>query len=153
MCGITGFYQNRKLADKSVLKKMNDRITHRGPDDEGFFFNGKAGLAARRLSIIDLKTGHQPLSSYSGKCHITYNGEVYNFAELRKDLISMGYKFRTQTDTEVIVNLYEEFGTDFVTRLRGMFAIGRYDRRKEKLILARDHNGIKPHYYTFLTGR
>ncbi len=153
MCGITGFYQNRKLADKSVLKKMNDRITHRGPDDEGFFFNGKAGLAARRLSIIDLKTGHQPLSSYSGKCHITYNGEVYNFAELRKDLISMGYKFRTQTDTEVIVNLYEEFGTDFVTRLRGMFAIGIYDSRKERLILARDHTGIKPLYYTFLPGK
>lgn len=150
MCGITGFYQNHPVADKKILKKMNDRIIHRGPDDEGFYYTGKVGLAARRLSIIDLKTGHQPLSSQSGRCWITYNGEVYNFFELREELIAKGYKFRTKCDTEVIVNMYEEYGEEFVNKLRGMFAIGIYDIKKDKLVLARDHIGIKPLYYSFL---
>lgn len=148
MCGICGFLQTDGSADKNILKVMNDQIIHRGPDDEGYYYNGKVGLAARRLSIIDLKTGHQPLHSHSGNNWITYNGEVYNFQELREDLISRGYKFRTKTDTEVIVNMYEEFGTDFVKKLRGMFAIGIYDLKNDKLILARDHVGIKPLYYT-----
>lgn len=150
MCGITGFYQNHPVADKKILKKMNDRIIHRGPDDEGFYYTGKVGLAARRLSIIDLKTGHQPLSSQSGRCWITYNGEVYNFFKLREELIAKGYKFRTKCDTEVIVNMYEEYGEEFVNKLRGMFAIGIYDIKKDKLVLARDHIGIKPLYYSFL---
>ncbi len=148
MCGICGFYQNSGTADKGTLKLMNDQIIHRGPDDEGYFFNGKTGLAARRLSIIDLKTGHQPLKSSSGNSWITFNGEIYNFKELRADLISKGYKFRTNGDTEVVVNMYEEFGTEFVGKLRGMFAAGIYDSKKDKLILARDHIGIKPLYYT-----
>jgi len=147
MCGICGFYQNDNRADRDVLKRMNDRIRHRGPDDEGFFLEGKVGLAARRLSIIDLVTGHQPLSSHTGNAWITFNGEVYNFPDLRRDLEAKGVRFRTKTDTEVVVNMYEVYGLDFVERLRGMFAIAIYDRRAQRLILARDHVGIKPLYY------
>jgi asparagine synthase (glutamine-hydrolysing) len=151
MCGICGFYQTESLADKSTLKLMNDQIIHRGPDDEGFYFEGEVGLAARRLSIIDLVTGHQPLPSFSKNCWITFNGEVYNFKELRNVLESRGYEFRTQTDTEVVVNLYEEYGLDFTSKLRGMFAIGIYDIRKKWLLLVRDHIGIKPLYYYYDT--
>ncbi len=149
MCGICGFYQLEAEADKTVLKRMNDRIIHRGPDDDGFYMSpdGKTGLAARRLSIIDLQTGHQPLASHSQDNWLTYNGEVYNFPELRQDLEAKGYRFRTKTDTEVIVNLYEEYGTEFVKMLRGMFAVGIYDSRRRRLVLARDHIGIKPLYY------
>ncbi len=149
MCGICGFYQQEKEAENHILKEMNNQLVHRGPDDEGFFFstNGRIGLAARRLSIIDLQTGHQPLSSQSGNSWITYNGEVYNFKELRQELQSMGFQFKTQSDTEVIVNLYEAFGIEFVKKLRGMFAIGIYDQKNDKIILARDHNGVKPLYY------
>ncbi|MCK5221630.1 MAG: asparagine synthetase B, partial [Candidatus Aminicenantes bacterium] len=99
MCGICGFLQTNGSADKNTLKVMNDQIIHRGPDDEGYYYNGKVGLAARRLSIIDLKTGHQPLHSYSGNSWITYNGEVYNFQELRTDLIQQGYQFNSTSDT------------------------------------------------------
>lgn len=149
MCGICGFYQFEQEADQVVLKKMNDRIIHRGPDDEGYYYNfgGKVGLAARRLSIIDLTTGHQPLCSHSKKNWITYNGEVYNFTELREELQNRGYIFRTKTDTEVVVNLYEEYGIDFVKKLRGMFAIGIFDIANDRLVLVRDHVGIKPLYY------
>jgi len=147
MCGICGFYQFEREAKQDTLKLMNDQIIHRGPDDEGYYLKNGVGLAARRLSIIDLVTGHQPLASASGKNWITYNGEVYNFKCLREELQTLGYKFRTETDTEVIVNLYEEFGLDFVTKLRGMFAIGIYDVQNERLVLARDHVGIKPLYY------
>ncbi len=148
MCGICGFFQNSKIADLETLKLMNDQIVHRGPDDDGYYFNGKIGLAARRLSIIDLVTGHQPLATQSGRVWITYNGEVYNFKELKKDLEEKGYKFNTETDTEVIATLYEEYGTGFVKKLRGMFAVGIYDLKKDVLVLARDHIGIKPlHYY------
>lgn len=147
MCGICGFFQVEKRGDKNTLRLMNDQIIHRGPDDDGYFFNGNIGLAARRLSIIDLKTGHQPLHSHSGNNWITFNGEIYNFRELREELISLGYKFRTKGDTEVVVNLYEEFGTEFVLKLRGMFALGIYDKKKDRLVLARDHIGIKPLYY------
>ncbi|MCK5056022.1 MAG: asparagine synthase (glutamine-hydrolyzing), partial [Candidatus Aminicenantes bacterium] len=154
MCGICGFYQFEKEADQAALKVMNDQIVHRGPDDEGYYYahGGKVGLAVRRLSIIDLDTGHQPLCSYSKKNWITYNGEVYNFPELRKELQAKGYTFRTKTDTEVVVNLYEEYGCDFVKKLRGMFAIGIYDSAKDRLVLARDHVGIKPLYYYIKPG-
>jgi asparagine synthase (glutamine-hydrolysing) len=147
MCGICGFYQISPEADEAILRAMNDRIVHRGPDDEGYYFTGKVGLAARRLSIIDLVTGHQPLPSHSKKSWITYNGEVYNFMELRQELESRGCRFRTNTDTEVIVNLYEVYGLDFVQKLRGMFAFAIYDAPHDRLILARDHVGIKPLYY------
>ncbi|MCU0237073.1 MAG: asparagine synthase (glutamine-hydrolyzing) [Acidobacteria bacterium] len=131
---------------------MNDQIVHRGPDDEGFFLADGVGLAARRLSIIDLTTGHQPLSSRSGNSWITYNGEVYNFPELRQELAGRGYEFRSQSDTEVVVNLYEEYGLEFVKKLRGMFAFAIYDRKNRRLVLARDPIGKKPLYYA-LDGR
>jgi asparagine synthase (glutamine-hydrolysing) len=147
MCGICGFYQLEKKAGKDELIRMNDRIVHRGPDDDGYYFQGNVGLAARRLSIIDLKTGHQPLPSYSENNWITYNGEVYNFQERRKELETKGYRFRSGADTEVVVNLYEEYGTEFVKKLRGMFACAIYDIKNHRLVLARDHLGIKPLYY------
>ncbi|UCH95204.1 MAG: asparagine synthase (glutamine-hydrolyzing), partial [Candidatus Aminicenantes bacterium] len=121
-------------------------------DDEGYYVGDHVGLAARRLSIIDLETGHQPLPSHSKNNWITYNGEVYNFPELRKELEARGYRFRTRTDTEVIVNLYEEYGTGFVKKLRGMFAIGIYDKKNDRLVLVRDHVGIKPLYYCLKPG-
>jgi asparagine synthase (glutamine-hydrolysing) len=152
MCGICGFYQYENEADQQILVVMNNQIIHRGPDDEGYYFENHVGLAARRLSIIDLKTGHQPLPSHSKANWITYNGEVYNFPELRAELEAKGYKFRTRTDTEVIVNLYEEYGTGFVKKLRGMFAIGIYDKKNHRLVLARDHVGIKPLYYCLKPG-
>jgi len=147
MCGICGYYQFEKEADAGTLKKMNDQIIHRGPDDEGFFQKDAVGLAARRLSIIDLTTGHQPLCSQSGNSWITYNGEVYNFPELRRELEQRGYTFRSQSDTEVVVDLYEEFGLEFVKKLRGMFAFAIYDQKKRRLLLARDPIGKKPLYY------
>jgi asparagine synthase (glutamine-hydrolysing) len=150
MCGICGFFHLQQGADAATLKRMNDRIVHRGPDDDGFFLETGVGLAARRLSIIDLTTGHQPLASSSGDCWIAYNGEVYNFAELRRDLEGRGRSFRTQSDTEVVVNLYEEYGLDFVNRLRGMFACAIYDRRRRRLVLARDPLGKKPLYYALI---
>lgn len=149
MCGICGFFQASPVADQRVLKLMNDQLIHRGPDDEGFYFNQGVGLAARRLSIIDLVTGHQPLASHSGKSWITFNGEVYNFMALRDGLRSRGFGFKTRTDTEVVVNTYEAYGLDFVNRLRGMFALGIHDSANNRLVLARDHVGIKPLYYHF----
>jgi asparagine synthase (glutamine-hydrolysing) len=147
MCGICGFFQFEKEADDGTLKRMNDQIVHRGPDDDGFFQQQGIGLAVRRLSIIDLCTGHQPLCSQSGNSWIAYNGEVYNFLELRRELVERGYAFRSQSDTEVVVNLYEEFGLEFVKKLRGMFAFAIYDQKNDRLILARDHIGKKPLYY------
>lgn len=152
MCGICGFYQCESEADRTILEQMNEQIVHRGPDDDGFFFENPVGLAARRLAIIDLDTGHQPMPSDSENCWITYNGEVYNFQELREELVAKGVKFRTKCDTEVIVNLYEVYGTEFVKKLRGMFVFGIYDRKKDRLILARDHVGIKPLYYSLKPG-
>ncbi len=152
MCGICGFYQHRNEADDTVLKRMNDQIVHRGPDDDGYYYNGNVGLAARRLSIIDLVTGHQPLRSHSENNWITYNGEVYNFKQLREELREQGFQFRTTADTEVIVNMYEAYGVDFVKRLRGMFAFGIYDKKNDRLVLARDHVGIKPLYYCLKPG-
>lgn len=148
MCGICGFFQLQDQADAGTLKRMNDRIIHRGPDDEGYYFADGVGLAARRLSIIDLNTGHQPLASSTGDSWIAYNGEVYNFPELRRELEGRGRSFRTQSDTEVVVNLYEEYGLEFVTRLRGMFAFAIFDRRNRRLVLARDPIGKKPLYYS-----
>jgi asparagine synthase (glutamine-hydrolysing) len=153
MCGICGFFQVEKEADDGTLKRMNDQIIHRGPDDDGFFQQQGIGLAVRRLSIIDLSTGHQPLCSQSGNSWIAYNGEVYNFLELRRELVERGYAFRSQSDTEVVVNLYEEFGLEFVKKLRGMFACAIYDQKNKRLILARDHIGKKPLYYCLKKNR
>ena len=120
---------------------------HRGPDDEGVYLNGPVGLGMRRLSIIDLATGDQPLSNEDGSIWIVFNGEIYNHLALRERLIAAGHRFRTQCDTETIVHLYEEHGHDCVHHLRGMFAFAIWDNRKRILFLARDRLGIKPLYY------
>jgi asparagine synthase (glutamine-hydrolysing) len=126
---------------------MADTIRHRGPDDEGYYVSGAVGLGFRRLSIIDLNTGHQPLSNEDGTIWIVFNGEIYNYQDLRQQLLAKGHVFRTKTDTEVIVHLYEEYGESCVEKLRGMFAFAVWDDRQKVLLLARDRVGIKPLYY------
>jgi asparagine synthase (glutamine-hydrolysing) len=149
MCGICGiFFSDRDWHVKAnALASMNRQIAHRGPDDEGFFVEENVGLAMRRLSIIDVKTGHQPLSNENQDVWIVYNGEIYNHAELRSDLEARGHRYRSSSDTETIVHLYEEYGRDCVKWLRGMFAFVIWDRRKRVLFAARDRLGIKPFYY------
>jgi len=149
MCGICGiFFSDRDWHVKGeVLAGMNRRIVHRGPDDEGFFLEENVGLAMRRLSIIDVKTGHQPLANENHDVWIVYNGEIYNHADLRAGLEAKGHRYRTRSDTETIVHLYEEYGRDCVKHLRGMFAFAIWDRRKRVLFAARDRLGIKPFYY------
>ena len=127
-------------------------IVHRGPDGEGIHVSGPVGLGHRRLSIIDLNTGGQPLSNEDDSVWITFNGEIYNYQELRRDLLQSGHVFKTKSDTEVIVHLYEEYGAECVTKLRGMFAFAIWDERNKRLVLARDRVGIKPLYYA-CTGR
>jgi asparagine synthase (glutamine-hydrolysing) len=149
MCGICGiFFSNREWrVHGNDLAAMNRRIVHRGPDDEGFFVEENVGLAMRRLSIIDVKSGHQPLANENNDVWIVFNGEIYNHAELRADLEARGHRYRTHSDTETIVHLYEEYGPDCVKHLRGMFAFALWDRRNRKLFAARDRLGIKPFYY------
>ena len=149
MCGICGiFFSDRDWHVKSdVLAGMNRRIVHRGPDDEGFFVEENVGLAMRRLSIIDVKSGHQPLANENRDVWIVFNGEIYNHAELRASLEAKGHTYRSRSDTETIVHLYEEYGANCVTHLRGMFAFVIWDRRKRILFAARDRLGIKPFYY------
>lgn len=148
MCGITGIINlDGTDVDPKILKRINDEIIRRGPDDEGFFIHRNVGLAVRRLSIIDLSTGHQPIGNEDKSIWITFNGEIYNFPELRSLLLERGHKFKTKTDTEAIVHLYEEVGMDFLNRLNGMFAFVIYDIKKQKIIAARDRMGEKPFYY------
>jgi asparagine synthase (glutamine-hydrolysing) len=149
MCGICGiFYSNRDWrVPCGALAAMNRTIAHRGPDDEGFFFEENVGLAMRRLSIIDVASGHQPLTNENQDVWIVYNGEIYNHAGLRPDLEAKGHRYRTCADTETILHLYEEYGRDCVKHLRGMFAFAIWDRRKRRLFAARDRLGIKPFYY------
>jgi asparagine synthase (glutamine-hydrolysing) len=159
MCGICGIFhpERDQHASTSALAAMNNRIVHRGPDDEGFFVEENVGLAMRRLSIIDVKTGQQPIANETRDVWIVYNGEIYNHAELRAGLEAEGHRYHTRSDTETIVHLYEEYGRECVKRLRGMFAFALWDRRKRVLLAARDRLGIKPFYYrwdgkTFLFG-
>ena len=159
MCGICGIFHVKAgmLAGESALRDMNDRIVHRGPDDAGSYVAEGTALAMRRLSIIDLQSGHQPISNEDGTVWIVYNGEIYNHADLRTQLASKGHVYRTHSDTETIVHLYEEYGEDCVQHLRGMFAFVLWDQRKQILFGARDRLGIKPFYYgwdesTFLFG-
>ena len=149
MCGICGiFFANRDWrVQGDVLALMNRRILHRGPDDEGFFLEENVGLAMRRLSIIDVKAGHQPIANENRDVWIVFNGEIYNHAELRPKLEAKGHQYRTRSDTETIIHLYEEYGRDCVKLLRGMFAFAIWDRRKRVLFAARDRLGIKPFYY------
>lgn len=149
MCGITGIvnFDNSKKVDETLLKIMTDSIVHRGPDDEGYYIENNVGLGFRRLSIIDLSTGHQPLSNEDNSIWIVFNGEIYNYQVLKKELINLGHIFKTNTDTEVIVHLYEQFGEECFQYMRGMFGLAIYDSRKNKILCARDRFGKKPLYY------
>ena len=152
MCGICGIARtsSSRPIEPAILSAMCREIIHRGPDDEGIFILQNVGLGTRRLSIIDLAGGHQPLSNEDGTIWIAHNGEVYNFPDLREELIGLGHTFKTRSDTETIVHAYEEWGGEFVQRLRGMFAFAIWDQKKEWLLLVRDRVGVKPLYYTLL---
>src|SRR5438552_6929089 len=149
MCGIAGIVSANvdDRVEAATIHHMCQAIMHRGPDDEGIFVNEGTGLGMRRLSIIDLAGGHQPVFNEDRSVWIVFNGEIYNFPELRPELESRGHRFYTHTDTEVIVHLYEELGSDCVNKLRGMFAFALYDERRRKLVLARDRLGKKPLHY------
>nr|MBA3514339.1 asparagine synthase (glutamine-hydrolyzing) [Pyrinomonadaceae bacterium] len=151
MCGIAGVCNlNGEAVSTGLLKRMTDVIAHRGPDGEGHYTDGPVGLGHRRLAIIDLSpAGHQPMANVAGDCVITYNGEVYNFQKLRVELEARGYQFHSQTDTEVVVHAYEEWGEKCVEHFNGMFAFAIYDRARRRLFLARDRYGVKPLYYYF----
>ena len=149
MCGIVGFVKNNsQSAQREILERMNSCIVHRGPDDDGFYVNGSVGLAMRRLSIIDIAHGKQPIHNRDKTKWIVYNGEVYNFQELREDLEKRGHKFYTNSDTEAIIHLYDEYGADCVQHLRGMFAFAIWDEIDKSLFIARDRVGKKPLLYS-----
>ncbi len=150
MCGICGVVDNstRHRPDPSVLKAMNDALTHRGPDDEGFYLGEGVGLGARRLSIIDIQGGHQPIHNEDETVWVVFNGEIYNYRNLRALLTKLGHRFATKTDTEILVHGYEEFGEECVKYLNGMFAFAIWDVPRRRLLLARDRFGIKPLYYS-----
>lgn len=152
MCGIAGQLLPGVNVSVADIRAMCDRIRHRGPDDEGFHVDGPCGIGMRRLSIIDLNTGHQPISNEDGSLWVVFNGEIYNYQELRQDLISRGHRFRTNSDTETLLHLYEEYGEGSVARLRGMFAYAIWDARRRALFLARDRFGKKPLYYCETSG-
>lgn len=146
MCGFTGFISKKNKKEK-IIKEMNDTIIHRGPDDEGYYVDSDIALGFRRLSIIDLKGGEQPIYNENKDLVINFNGEIYNFLELKEELIKCGHKFKSKTDTEVIIHGYEEYGYDVVKKLRGMFSFVIWDIKNKKLFGARDPFGIKPFYY------
>lgn len=154
MCGITGIVRSDGAQiDRELLARMNDAIRHRGPDDDGFHFGDGVGLGMRRLSIIDLKSGHQPIHNSDRTAWIVFNGEIYNYQELRKQLEARGHQFYTDSDTEAIVAAYDEYGTDCPRYLRGMFAFAIWDERAKSLFLARDRVGKKPLLYAQLNGQ
>jgi asparagine synthase (glutamine-hydrolysing) len=150
MCGIAGFVLRNGRAEASAVKAMCDQIRHRGPDDEGIYVDRGCGLGMRRLSIIDLSTGHQPISNEDRSAWVVFNGEIYNYQSLRDSLISDGHQFVTHSDTETIVHLYEQFGISGISQLRGMFAYAIWDARRRQLLLVRDRFGKKPLYYSIL---
>jgi asparagine synthase (glutamine-hydrolysing) len=152
MCGICGLVSAERAADIDAVGRMSSRLVHRGPDDDGIFHEGPVALAARRLSIIDLDHGHQPIENEDGSAVVVQNGEIYNHRELRRELEGRGHRFATECDTEVLVHAYEEWGDAFLERLRGMFAIALWDKRRRRLLLARDRFGIKPLFYRALGG-
>src|SRR5580698_4716935 len=155
MCGIAGIVsaQSGDRIDAETIHRMCQSIVHRGPDDEGLFVKDGTGLGMRRLSIIDVAGGHQPVFNEDRSIWVVYNGEIYNFPELRRDLEARGHRFSTHTDTEVIVHLYEEMGAECVQKLRGMFAFALWDERRSRLLLARDRLGKKPLHYALANGR
>ena len=152
MCGLVGIFHLREQIeiDRNLLARMNEVQFHRGPDEGGLHTEPGIGLGHRRLSIIDLASGQQPLFNEDKTVVVVYNGEIYNFGELTEELLKAGHRFRSRCDTEVIVHAWEEWGEECVTRFRGMFAFSIWDRKKQTLFLARDRLGIKPLYYGFL---
>jgi asparagine synthase (glutamine-hydrolysing) len=150
MCGIAGY---AGFDDASLLRAMCSILTHRGPDDDGFYMAPGVGLAQRRLSVIDLKTGHQPLANESGDVWVTFNGEIYNYEDLRSRLQRAGHTLVTTSDTETLVHLYEDHGLDFIQNLRGMFAIALWDAKRQRLVLVRDRIGEKPLFYSVANGQ
>jgi asparagine synthase (glutamine-hydrolysing) len=155
MCGIAGIVDTEPgaLVEPATVRRMCQTIVHRGPDDEGVYVTAGVGLGVRRLSIIDRTGGHQPVHNEQKNVWVVFNGEIYNFRDLRRELEDRAHRFYTNTDTEVIVHLYEDLGADCVLRLRGMFALALYDERRRSLLLARDRLGIKPLHYAFTGGR
>src|SRR4029077_20035221 len=160
MCGIAGFVESSAAsapltADerRALVHRMCGVIRHRGPDDEGTWVTDGVALGMRRLSIIDLSTGHQPTHNEDRSVWIVFNGEIYNFPELRRELEAAGHRFYTSTDTEAIVHAYEQWGTSAIARLRGMFGLAIWDTRTRSLLVARDRIGIKPMYYATVNGR
>jgi asparagine synthase (glutamine-hydrolysing) len=154
MCGICGIFdRSGQSIDPDLLNKMTTIIRHRGPDGEGRLVDGQVGLGHRRLSIIDVEGGAQPIGNEDGSLQIVFNGEIYNFVELRKELETAGHQFKTRSDTEVIVHAYEQWGKECVRRFNGMFSFALWDSRRRELFLARDHLGIKPLYYAEVKGR
>jgi asparagine synthase (glutamine-hydrolysing) len=149
MCGICGSisFGEARPPDRAELERMCGIMYHRGPDDEGYFLDGNAGLGMRRLSIIDLETGRQPVTNESGTLWLVFNGEIYNYRELRSRLLERGHRFASQSDSEVIVHAYEEYGDRCVDHFNGMFAFAIWDTTRRRLLLARDRIGIKPMYY------
>lgn len=154
MCGIAGVMNRTgKPVSLDELHRMCDAMVHRGPDDDGYYLSETVGLGMRRLSIIDLDTGRQPIHNEDFSVWVVFNGEIYNFKELRAELAARGHVFRTESDTEAIVHLYEEHGEDCVHRLRGMFAFALWDEHRRKLLVARDRLGIKPLFWAEAGGR
>src|SRR4051812_12710438 len=160
MCGIAGFVESSDVRSPfsretayALAHDMCRAIRHRGPDDEGVLVEPGMAIGMRRLSIIDVSTGHQPIHNEDGTISIVFNGEIYNFQELRRELESYGHRFYTGTDTEVIVHAYEQWGTDAVAKLRGMFGLALWDRRTRTMVVARDRVGIKPLHYANVGGR
>src|SRR5215469_4311308 len=152
MCGIAGFVLRDMQAELAAVRAMCDQIRHRGPDDEGFYLEGGCALGMRRLSIIDLSGGHQPIANEDRSVWVVFNGEIYNYRELRSSLEARGHRFQTNSDTEILVHLYEQEGPEGVARLRGMFAYAIWDARRRRLFLTRDRFGKKPLYYAILPG-
>ena len=150
MCGIAGFFWTGQQADPGRVQRMCDRIRHRGPDDQGVHTDGGCGIGMRRLSIIDLTTGHQPMSNEDRSVWVVFNGEIYDYSELRRDLIAQGHHFHTHSDTETLIHLYEQEGVEGIAKLRGMFAYALWDGRRRRLMLVRDRFGKKPLYYAVL---
>ena len=147
MCGITGKCDFKNKVDYELISRMTDTLIHRCPDDKGIWVKDNFGFGMRRLSIIDIKGGHQPIINYNENLVIIFNGEIYNYLELKQHLISKGYKFKTNSDTETILYLYQEYNDEAFNKLNGMFAIAIWDIDKEELTLVRDRLGIKPLYY------
>ena len=155
MCGICGQIKiaSDEPVDQQTIRRMAQTIFHRGPDDDGYFFDGPVGLGFRRLSIIDLSGGHQPMADAEESVWIVFNGEIYNYQELRAELESHGHKFRTNSDTEVIIHGYKQWGNNVFNHLNGMFGVAIWDVKKRRLVVARDPMGIKLIYYKLADGK